>query len=53
MELAHQEGVEQAGDEVWVEAEEEAVAGWEVTGLEPDQAGSVFALIAGHGYPIK
>jgi len=29
------------------------VAGWEATGLEPDQAGSVFALIAGHGYPIK
>jgi len=29
------------------------VAGWEATGLEPDQAESVFALIAESVYPIK
>ena len=28
------------------EEEEEALAGWEVTGLEPDQVGKAFAPIA-------
>ena len=52
IEPAHREEVEQAVDEVEVEAEA-VVAGWEATGLEPDQAGNASVRIAESVYPIK
>ena len=52
IELDRQGVVEQAVGEASVE-EAGAVAGWEAIGLEPDQVGSVFVPIVGHGYPIR
>jgi len=52
IELARQEVVAQVVAEVLVE-EVGVVAGWEATGPEPDQVGSVFVPIVGLGYPIR